>query len=177
MFGLSLLLFAAGQPALSPAPVADFSLRDTHGTTVRLADLRYREPVVVVFVGADCPLARLYGPRLAELARTYERRGVGFLAIDSNASDTPAAIGRYARDHALPFPVLIDADHAVADRFGARRTPEAFLLDREPGSAIKAELTGSTSPDCNGRRARGPISPWRSTTCWPAVRSPCRRPK
>jgi mono/diheme cytochrome c family protein len=30
----------------------------------------------------------------------------------------------------LPFPVVRDAGHAVADRFGATRTPEAFVLDR-----------------------------------------------
>jgi peroxiredoxin len=148
MFGLSLLLLATGQPAagLTAAPVADFALRDTHGTIVRLADLHDRELVVVLFVGADCPLARLYGPRLVELARTYERRSVAFLAIDSNASDTPVAIDRYARDHALPFPVLIDADHAVADRLGARRTPEAFVVDRERRVRYHGRIDGQYSP-------------------------------
>ena len=29
----------------------------------------------------------------------------------------------------MPFPVLKDFDHKVADAFGAKRTPEAFLLD------------------------------------------------
>ncbi|HTK77785.1 MAG TPA: redoxin domain-containing protein [Gemmataceae bacterium] len=148
MLALSLLLLAAGQPdlAASAAPVAEFALPDSRGTTVRLADLRERELIVVVFLGADCPLARLYGPRLAELARTYDRRGVAFLGIDANASETPVAIARYATDHRLPFPVLIDADHAVADQFGAERTPEAFVLDRERRVRYRGRIDGQYTP-------------------------------
>jgi peroxiredoxin len=141
-------LLVAGQPeaAVTTSPIPDFALRDAHGTTVRLVDLRDRELVVVVFVGCECPLARLYGPRLVELARTYERRGVAFLEIDSNASDPPDAIARYARDRGLPFPVLIDADHAVADRLGAKRTPEAFVLDRERGVRYHGRIDGQYTP-------------------------------
>ena len=32
----------------------------------------------LVFFGTECPLAKLYAPRLAELAAKYEPRGVGF---------------------------------------------------------------------------------------------------
>src|SRR5262245_54737375 len=122
----SVLILGTPPEPVSGAAIADFALRDPNETIVRLADFRDCEVVVVVFVGADCPLARLYGPRLGELARTYERRSVAILAIDANACDAPAAIRRYVTDHRLPFPVLIDADHAIADRFGAKRTPEAF---------------------------------------------------
>jgi len=148
MFGLNLLaLLVAGQPEpAAPAPVADFALRDPQGTTIGLADLRDRELVVIVFVGAECPLARLYGPRLVELARKYERRGVAFLAIDSNASDSRAAVARYALEHSLSFPVLVDANHAVADRFGARRTPEAFILDRDRRVRYQGRIDGQYTP-------------------------------
>jgi hypothetical protein len=78
----------------------------------------------------DCPLAKLYAPRLIELARAYERQGVAFVAINPNRQDSVADLARYVRQHAIPFPVLKDLGNAIADRFGAQRSPEAFLLDQ-----------------------------------------------
>jgi hypothetical protein len=39
-----------------------------------------------------------------------------------------AKIAGHAQEHKLPFPVLKDPANVVADRFGAQRTPEAFVL-------------------------------------------------
>ncbi len=119
----------AAPPAMGP-PISDFALRDFRGQAHRLSDFRERKLVVVLFLGADCPLAKLYAPRLVEMARAYERRGVAFVAINSNRHDAPADLARYAREHAIPFPILRDAGNAIADRFGAERSPEAFVLDR-----------------------------------------------
>lgn len=120
---LSLLLGAA------PGPVEDFALRDAHGTLRRLSEWRERQLVVLVVLTADCPLARLYGPRLAELARTYEPRGVAFLGLAPNSHDTPAVLRRYANQHGITWPILRDVGGRVADRIGAERTPEVFVLD------------------------------------------------
>src|SRR5262249_28730741 len=79
----------------------------------------------------DCPLAKRYAPRLSELARTYHKRGVGFLAIAPNRHDSPADLARFVRLHQLPFPLLRDVGQVIADRFGARRSPEVFVLDGE----------------------------------------------
>jgi peroxiredoxin len=123
-------------PTLTPSPeplperrVPDFTLRDPRGQEHYLAELADREAVVVVFLGAGCPLARAYAPRLAELCREFQPRGVAFLAIDANAQDSLADLATYAHDYQLPFPILKDPDAAVADAFRAERTPEAFLLD------------------------------------------------
>ena len=109
--------------------VADFALPDHRGKTHSLAELSDKRIVVVVFLGAECPLAQLYAPRLAALFREYEPRGVAFVGIDANAQDSLAAIAAYVRSHQMPFSILKDPDRAVADRFGAVRTPEAFVLD------------------------------------------------
>src|SRR5206468_2843991 len=68
-------------------------------------------------------------PRLVELAGEFEGRGVAFVGINSNREDALSALGRYARLHHIPFPLLKDVGNVVADRFGAERTPEAFVLD------------------------------------------------
>jgi len=113
------------------APIAPFALRDTDGRTWRPADARESKAVVLVFVVAGCPLADLYAPRLAELAREYGNKGAAFVAVGVNRQADVRDLARYARRHSLGFPVLLDADGAVADRLGAERSPEAFVLDKE----------------------------------------------
>jgi peroxiredoxin len=111
--------------------VANFTLRDTQGKELSLASFKDRRGVVVVFIGTQCPINNLYMARLAELSREYQPKGVQFLGINSNRQDTPERVAEHARKHRLPFPVLKDPGNRVADRFGARRTPEAFILDGE----------------------------------------------
>jgi mono/diheme cytochrome c family protein len=56
---------------------------------------------------------------------------VQFLAINSNLQDSFVLVSAHAQERDVPFPVLKDFDQKVADAFGARRTPEAFLLDAD----------------------------------------------
>lgn len=111
--------------------VENFSLRDYRGKVHELKDLAESQLVVAAFVGCECPLAKLYAPRLAKLAEEFGPRGVAFLAIDANSQDSLAEIAAYAQAHKITFPVLKDAGNAVADQMGAVRTPEVFVLDRE----------------------------------------------
>jgi peroxiredoxin len=107
----------------------DFRLQDYRGAWHSLADARDRKVVVLAFLGTECPLADAYAPRLAELARDFGKRGVAFFGVDANQQDGPVAIGRFAERHGLPFPVLKDVGNTLADRIGAERTPEVFVLD------------------------------------------------
>jgi peroxiredoxin len=133
-------LACAAEPEVPapPAPgakVADFTLPDTHDRRHSLSDYRGKKAVVVVFVGTECPLGNLYLTTLADLHKAYAPRGVQFLAINSNDQDSADDVAAHAKERRIPFPVLKDAEHQAADALGARRTPEAFLLD--PGRLIR----------------------------------------
>jgi peroxiredoxin len=125
----------------APAPrsaasrrVADFTLKDAvTDKPVSLSNFKTKKAVVVVFIGTECPINNAYMPVLAELAKTYAGKGVQFLAVNSNSNDTPAQIAGHAQKNHLPFPVLRDPANVVADQFGAKRTPEAFVLDADGG--------------------------------------------
>jgi peroxiredoxin len=110
--------------------VADFALPDTHGKPRSLADYQGK-PVVVAFIGAECPLAKTYAPRLQALSEEFADEGVAFLAIDANLQDTLTEIADYGRIHGVKFPLLKDNNNEVADQLGAVRTPEVFLLDKD----------------------------------------------
>ncbi len=109
--------------------ISDFTLRDYRGHEHSLSDYQDSEVVVVVFLGTDCPLVKLYGSRLNEIAEEYASRNVTFLGINSNRQDTPTKVGAYARRHGVDFPILVDAGNVIADEFEAIRTPEVFILD------------------------------------------------
>ena len=108
-----------------------FALKDLQGVSHSLADLQDVPVVVVAFMGVECPLARLYAPRLSELAGEFAELKVAFLAIDANAQDSLAEMEHFARTYKLTIPFLKDPGSTVADQFAAERTPEVFVLDRE----------------------------------------------
>jgi peroxiredoxin len=109
--------------------IENFSLKDFRGEQHALADFKDKKAVVVVFLGAECPLAKLYGPRLQQLATDFGSQGVAFLGINANRQDSISELDVYARTHGVTFPILKDLGNAVADQFGATRTPEVFVLD------------------------------------------------
>jgi len=111
--------------------VDDFALRDFRGKSVSLSDFADERLVVIAFLGAECPLAKLYGPRLMQLADKFEEEQVTFIGINSNLQDSITEISAYARIHTIEFPLLKDVGNRVADQVKAVRTPEVFLLDRQ----------------------------------------------
>lgn len=110
-------------------PVDDFTLADVDGGKHRLADYAESKLVVLAFLGAECPRARLYASRLNDLAARYKDRGVVLLGINSNAQDNLTELKNFVRLHKLEFPLLKDAGNVLADRVHAQRVPEVFVLD------------------------------------------------
>ncbi len=111
--------------------VQEFSLQDYRGKLWRLSDFGDRQIVVVLFLGTECPIVRLYAPRLKEIQSKYNDRGLQFVGVYSNQQDSLAEISHFARVNQIEFPLLKDPGNTVADSFEAARTPEVFVLDRE----------------------------------------------
>jgi peroxiredoxin len=132
---LALILWLAGVSRAAESPlgrkVEDLKLRDFRGKEHLLSDYRESKAVVLVFLGTECPLAKLYAPRLAKLAGDYEPRGVAILGINSNAQDSITEIAAFARQHDIHFPILEDTANRLADSLGVTRTPVAFVLDSD----------------------------------------------
>jgi peroxiredoxin len=111
--------------------IADFRLPDQHGKEHALADFADRDAIVVAFLGTECPLAKLYAGRLQTIANEYADRGLAVIGVMSNAQDSLTEIGAFGTQHKLTYPLLKDRRNEVADQFGAERTPQVFLLDRD----------------------------------------------
>ncbi len=111
--------------------ISQFDLADFRGKKFSLVELADKQLVVVAFLGNECPLCKQYAPRLEELSKEFADRGVAFVGVNSNQQDTPTEIAAFARVGEITFPLLKDPGNVVADQFGALRTPEVFVLDRD----------------------------------------------
>jgi len=109
----------------------NFTLNDFYGKSHSLADFKDKKVVVLAFLGTECPLARQYGERLAELNHKCADKGVQFLGVNANRQDAITEIASYARIYHVEFPILKDLNNKLADQLGASRTPEIFVLDQD----------------------------------------------
>jgi peroxiredoxin len=120
---------------LSPGATApSFTLTDTDGRDWSVGGPDVADPAAVVFTCNHCPYAIAWHERILEAARDYDGRA-RFLLINSNDAgrfprDSPEAMrARVAADGGWPAPYLHDADQSVARSFGAKTTPDVFVLD------------------------------------------------
>ncbi|QDV25072.1 redoxin domain-containing protein [Aureliella helgolandensis] len=111
--------------------VESFTLLNCYGKQVSLDDFASSQAVAIVFLGAECPLAKLYGPRLTDIQEQYAERGVQVLGINSNSQDSLTEVAAYVHRHEIGFPMLKDPGNRIADALGAQRTPEVFLIDHD----------------------------------------------
>ena len=111
--------------------VNEFTLDNCYGKPVSLSDFEAKRAVAIVFLGTECPLAKLYGRRLSDLQTKYQSAGVAVLGINSNTQDSLTELAAYAHRYEVNFPLLKDVGNRVADAMGASRTPEVFLIDAD----------------------------------------------
>lgn len=127
----SVVVSADELKSLVGTKVDDFSVRDYRGKEHSLSDYESSKVVVLAFLGTECPLAKLYAPRLASLNAELSSRGVTFLGVNSNRQDSNTEVATHARRHGIEFPVLKDAGNRLADAIGVTRTPEIVVLDEK----------------------------------------------
>lgn len=109
--------------------LASTNRTDFQGKDWAWSELAGEKGTVVVFLGTQCPLAKLYTPRIEELSTKYAKSGMRFVAVDPNVQDSLAEMGAHARKHQLTIPFIKDPDQSLADLLGATRTPEVCVLD------------------------------------------------
>lgn len=109
--------------------MADFTLPDVTGKPHSLYEFKGKKAVAVIFIATQCPYSNAFNQVMAKLTREYAERGVAVVGINANKTEPVAEVAEHTRTHGLGFLVLKDEGNVIADRVGARVTPEVFLLD------------------------------------------------
>ena len=137
------LALAAAFPALAAAPGAapgaaapDFTIADTAGKAVKLADYRGKF-VVLEWTNPECPFVRKHynSSNMQGLQKEWGAKDVVWLTINSTNSGhsefkSADEMASWVRAQgAAPRATLIDGTSATARAYGAKTTPHMFVVD------------------------------------------------
>lgn len=126
----SLLDRLPGLPEAAPtqgSPAPDFTLVTPDGETVSLSDYR-GQPVVLNFWATWCTPCREEMPLLQETYEAHQEDGL--VVIGVNVRETPETIERFLDQVGVDFPILLDPDAEVVNRYLVTSLPLTFFIDR-----------------------------------------------
>jgi peroxiredoxin len=119
-----------------------FGLPNVDGQTEALDELGGKAATVVYWTCNHCPYALAWHDRIADVARDYADRGVRVLAINPNdgaryPADSYEAMQQRVRDEEWPMPYLHDESQEVAHAYGAKTTPDVFVVAADSAIAYR----------------------------------------
>ena len=132
-------------PAIG-ATVEDFSLPDVDGTNRSLDSLKGKNGSVIIFIAVQCPVSNAYNERMEQLAQDFKAKGINVIGINANSTEDAGAVKAHAAEHKFSFVVLKDPGNKVADRLGAKVTPEAYFLDASNKLLYHGRIDNSKDP-------------------------------
>ncbi|MBO0341700.1 thioredoxin family protein [Flagellimonas profundi] len=127
----------------------DFELMDTvSGKKLALKDVKGEKGTVIMFICNHCPFVIHVNPMIVELANTYQKKGIAFVAISSNdvenyPQDAPHLMKEKAKEEHYTFPYLYDETQEVAKAYDAACTPDFYLFDTHMTLAYRGQLDDS----------------------------------
>ena len=92
-----------------------FELPDQDGETVRLSGFAGRPVVLYFYPRADTPGCTTQACGIRDRQADYDSAGAVVLGV---SPDSPAQLRKFADKHGLPFTLLGDEDHSVAEAYG-----------------------------------------------------------
>jgi peroxiredoxin len=139
-------------------PAPDFTLPDTDGHAVHLADFKGKT-VVLEWFNPGCPFVRAAHTKgsLRDAAKRRTAEGVVWLAVNSAAAGKQGSGVAATREGMTRFdlhhPVLLDESGDVGHAYGATNTPDLFVID--PAGTLVYGGAVDNSPDGEGASAPG----------------------
>jgi len=127
--GLAAVIGLAALQRRSPSLAPDFAVPDLSGQAVRLSGLRGKVVLLNLWT-TWCPPCREEMPSMEKLYQRLRDRGLVLLAVSQDEGGKEA-VEPFVRDLGLTFPVLVDPEHQVGDRYRVWGYPESFIIDRE----------------------------------------------
>lgn len=120
-------------PIGSALPMADHKLNDVQGQDVTMKQAARKSGLLVMFSCNTCPYVIRNQERTKAICSYALQNNIGVILLNSNENqrddeDSFAAMKAYATEQKYNWYYVVDKNNAVADAFGANRTPECFLF-------------------------------------------------
>jgi peroxiredoxin len=137
-------------------PAPDFTLKDTAGRDVSLSGFKGKT-VVLEWTNHGCPFVvkHYQSGNMQKLQKEYTARGVVWLAICSSAPGkqghmSPQDAAKALADKgAAPSAYLLDEDGKIGRLYGAKRTPEMFIVAKDGTLVYHGAIDDKKSTDAS----------------------------
>ncbi len=94
----------------------DFTAKDQNGDHVKLSDLRGTKTVLYFYPKDDTPGCTKQACGLRDGFRAFQEKGIKILGV---STDDEKSHQKFISKYDLPFTLLADTDHAIADAYGS----------------------------------------------------------
>ena len=136
LLGLMSFVFVNELPIGSTLPKATVLMKDISGKEVSLKDAKKSNGLLVMFTCNTCPYVIKNQHRTKEIAAMAQEKNIGIILINSNEAqrddvDSFEEMKQYAKKQGYNWYYVVDKNSELADAFGANRTPECFLFNKE----------------------------------------------
>jgi thioredoxin-related protein len=135
---LAIMAFTVNDPLPigSAMPKADVKMKDISGKEITLKGAAKENGLLVIFSCNTCPVVKGYQSRINEAAKWTLGQKVGVVLLNPNEASRGKGDGyedmqSYAKKEGFDWFYTVDKNHELADAFGATRTPEVFLFNKE----------------------------------------------
>ncbi len=155
---LSFVPATATTGGLIPSPregflAPDFTLDTLDGSQITLSDLRGKVVIVNLWT-SWCPPCRAEMPAIENVYQANKEQGLEVLAVNSTFQDSEANAAAFIQEMGLTFPILLDRDGGVSNRYQLRALPTTYFIDRQgvirsvvPGGPMSESLIQSKVAD------------------------------
>ena len=129
-------MISGSLPIGSAMPKANVKLKDISGKEVSVSEVKKEKGVLVMFSCNTCPYVIKNQQRTVAIAAYAQKNNVGVIILNSNEGqrnddDSYDAMKAYAKEQNYTWHYVVDKNNELADAFGANRTPECFLFDKD----------------------------------------------
>ena len=123
-------------PIGADLPKADVKMKDVSGKEVSFNEAKKSNGLLVMFSCNTCPYVIKNQQRTKEICQYALANNIGVVLINSNEAqrdneDSYEAMKKYAAAQGYKWYYAVDENSEMADVFGASRTPENFLFNKE----------------------------------------------
>lgn len=101
-----------------------------------------------------CPPCRAEMPAIENVYQANKERGLEVLAVNSTYQDSETSAAAFVQELGLTFPILLDRDGSVSNRYQLRALPTTYFIDRQgtirsvvPGGPMSESLIQSKIAD------------------------------
>lgn len=157
--GLATMAFklATVLPIGAEMPKATLKMKDVSGKEVSIKDAVKKNGVLVMFSCNTCPYVIKNEQRTVAIGEYAQKMDIGVILLNSNeaqrsSDDSYDEMKKYSTEKKYAWSYVVDKNNEIADAFGANRTPECFLFDKDLKLVYHGAIDDNPSDDANVKR-------------------------